>query len=143
MSSESDQRQSCLLFRPHPADEDDQCKSVVRIGEKHMQQLGLKEGDVVQIEGNTKSTAAVCLALDETKSYVTNSSNVRIYDVEIEYKSSSNTSQSSSPVIATPDPYPKIRGKPSGRLASGFKGRSNWPAKGKQIQGQSRFVISK
>ena len=90
-----------ITFRIYPADEDDQCKSVVRIGRKHMQQLDIKEGDVVKIEGNTKSTAAVCLALDETKDYVTNN-NTRIYDVEIEYKSKDGLSERK-------DPYPKIR----------------------------------
>mgnify|MGYP001948884991 CR=1 FL=1 len=89
------------MFRAYPADEDDQCKSVIRIEKKHMQQLDIKEGDVVKLEGNTKSTAVVCLALDETKNYVTNR-NTRIYDVEIEYKNKDNISE-------TPDPYPKIR----------------------------------
>ena len=90
-----------IAFRIHPADEDDQCKSVVRIGKKHMQQIDIKEGDVVKLEGNTKSTAATCLALDETKNYVTNN-NTRIYDVEIEYKSKDGLSERK-------DPYPKIR----------------------------------
>ena len=67
-----------------------------------MQQISIKEGDVVKLEGNTKSTAALCLALDEAKNYTTNN-NTRIYDVEIEYKSKDDSSS------ATPDPYPKIR----------------------------------
>ena len=92
---------SFLMFRVYPADEDDQCKSVVRIGKKHMQQLNIKEGDVIKLEGNTKSTVAVCLALDETKNYVTNR-NTRIYDVEIEYKNKNSPSERK-------DPYPKIR----------------------------------
>jgi hypothetical protein len=103
MNSNFDAAVSCLMFRAHPADEDDQCKSIVRIKRKYMRHLDILEGDVVRLEGNTKSTAAVCLALDEDKNYVTNN-NTRIYDVEIEYK---NKGSSSSPEI--PDPYPKIR----------------------------------
>ena len=91
-----------LMFRAYPADEDDQCKSVVRIGRTYMQQLDIKEGDVVRLEGNTKSTAAVCLALDENKNYVANK-NTRIYDVEIEYKGKDNSSSERL------DQYPKIR----------------------------------
>ena len=104
MNHNSDNPTSFVMFRSHPADEDDQCKSVVRIGQTYMQQLDIKEGDIIRLEGNTKSTAAICLALDENKNYVTNK-NTRIYDVEIEYKN--KDSSSSSPEI--PDPYPKIR----------------------------------
>ena len=103
MDKNSDNPASFLMFRAHPADEDDQCKSVVRIGRRRMQELNIKEGEVVRLEGNTKSTAAACLALDEDRNYVTNS-NTRVYDVEIEYK---NKGSSSSPEIQ--DPYPKIR----------------------------------
>ena len=104
MNNNSDHPLSFLLFRTHPVDEEDQCKSIVRIGRKHMQQLDIKEGEIVRLEGNTKSTAAACLVLDETKNYVT-SKNARIYDIEIEYKS--KDLPSSPPEI--PDPYPKIR----------------------------------
>ena len=90
------------MFRIHPTDEDDQCKSIVRIGQTYMQQLDIKEGDIVRLENNTKSTTAVCLALDESKNYVTNR-NTRIYDIEIEYKNKDNSSSE------RPDPYPKIR----------------------------------
>ncbi len=103
MNSNSDAAVSHLMFRSYSVDEEDQCKSIVRIGRKHMQQLEIKEGEIVRLEGNTKSTAATCLALDETKNYVT-IKNTRIYDVEIEYKDKGGTS---SP--ETPDPYPKIR----------------------------------
>ena len=101
MNDNSDTSTCSIMFRAYPADEDDQCKSVIRIEKKHMQQLDIKEGGVVKLEGNTKSTAAVCLVLDETKNYVTNR-NTRIYDVEIGYKNKDNISE-------TPDPYPKIR----------------------------------
>ena len=50
---------SYLVFRANPADETDQCKSVVRIAKKYMRQLNIQEGDVVRLEGNTKNTAAV------------------------------------------------------------------------------------
>ncbi|MCH9659106.1 hypothetical protein K0U27_10565 [archaeon] len=97
----TEKNKDSIAFRIHPADEDDQCKSVVRIGKKHMQQLDIKEGEVIKLEGNTKSTVATCLALDETKNYVTNN-NTRIYDIEIECKSKDGLSERK-------DPYPKIR----------------------------------
>ena len=87
-----------LTFRAYPADEEDQCKSVIRIDRKYMQQLNIKEGDVIRLEGNTKSAAAVCLALED-KNYVTDK-NAKIYDIDIEYKNKDNSNQ---------DPYPKIR----------------------------------
>ncbi len=101
MNNNADQHTSHLMFRIHPADEDDQCKSVVRIGQSHMKQLDIKQGNVVKLEGTTKSTAAICFALDEDRNYVTNK-NARIYDVEIEYKNKNSSSE-------RPDPYPKIR----------------------------------
>ncbi len=99
MNKNSDNPASFLMFRVHPADEDDQCKSVVRIDRKYMRQLDIKEGEVVKIGGNTKSTAAACLALED-RNYVTHN-NAKIYDIEIEYKSKDLSEKQ--------DPYPKIR----------------------------------
>lgn len=39
----------------------DACKTVVKIEQRYMQNLGIRKGDVVKVSGNTKSTAAVCL----------------------------------------------------------------------------------
>ena len=40
------------------------CKTIVKIEQRYMQDLGIKQGDVVKISGSTKSTAAVCLQAD-------------------------------------------------------------------------------
>ncbi len=45
-------------------EKDNNCKTIVKIEPRHMQSLGIKQGDVVKVSGNTKSTAAVCLQAD-------------------------------------------------------------------------------
>jgi hypothetical protein len=43
-----------------------QCKTVVKIEPQYMQKFGIKEGDIVKISGNTKSTVAICLPMSDS-----------------------------------------------------------------------------
>lgn len=46
-------------------DDPHQCKTIVKIEPHYMQKFGIKEGEIVQIIGNTKSTAAICLPMSD------------------------------------------------------------------------------
>ena len=46
-------------------DDPHQCKTIVKIEPHYMQEFGIKEGDIVKISGNIKSTAAICLPMSD------------------------------------------------------------------------------
>ncbi|MGY5149671.1 MAG: hypothetical protein ACW9W3_06380 [Candidatus Nitrosopumilus sp. bin_68KS] len=46
-------------------DDPHQCKTIVKIEPHYMQKFGIKEGEIVKISGNTKSTAAICLPMSD------------------------------------------------------------------------------
>ncbi|KFM22159.1 hypothetical protein AAA799B03_00181 [Marine Group I thaumarchaeote SCGC AAA799-B03] len=47
-------------------DDPHQCKTIVKIEPHYMKKFGIKEGEIVKISGNTKSTAAICLPMSDS-----------------------------------------------------------------------------
>lgn len=55
-----------IMFRVLCDDKkEEQSKAIIRIELEHMEKLGIKNGDIVKVSGNNKSTAAICLPMDK------------------------------------------------------------------------------
>ncbi|KAF6245438.1 hypothetical protein [Nitrosopumilus sp. b2] len=57
-----------------------QCKTIVKIEPQYMQKFGIREGDIVRISGNTKSTAAICLLMSDS-----DLQEIDTREIEVEY----------------------------------------------------------
>ena len=68
-----------VFFRSYLLENDDRTKTIVKIEPDHMEQLGIKEGDIVKISGNCNSLA-FCFSLNKKEL-----ENIKSQDPQIEY----------------------------------------------------------
>lgn len=68
-----------ITFRSFSLENDDHCKTIIKIEPKHMEKLGISEGDIVQVTGKDK-TVAFCFSLNQKELEKTKS-----HEIPIEY----------------------------------------------------------
>ena len=61
---ETKDNSEAITFQSHPIENDDRCKTIVKIESEYMDKLGIQEGDVVKVSGKCNAMA-YCFMLDE------------------------------------------------------------------------------
>ncbi len=80
----SDESDDSITFRSYPLENDDHCKTMIKIEPDQMEKMGIDEGDIVRITGKD-STIAFCFSLSQKELEKTKSQ-----DVPVEYLNSSH-----------------------------------------------------
>jgi hypothetical protein len=75
----SDESDSYVTFRSYPLENDDHCKTLIKIEPDQMEKMGIDEGDIVRITGKD-STIAFCFSLSEKELEKT-----KLQDIPVEY----------------------------------------------------------
>lgn len=75
----SDESDDSITFRSYPLENDDHCKTLIKIEPDQMEKMGISEGDIVRITGKD-STIAFCFSLSQKELEKTKSQ-----DIPVEY----------------------------------------------------------
>jgi hypothetical protein len=73
----SDEYDNSTTFRSYLLENDDHCKTVIKIEPDYMEKLGINEGDIVQVIGKDK-TVAFCFSLNQKELEKTKSQDIKI-----------------------------------------------------------------
>jgi hypothetical protein len=78
----SDESDDSITFRSYPLENDDHCKTLIKIEPDQMEKIGISEGDIVRITGKD-STIAFCFSLSQKELEKT-----KYQDIPVEYLNS-------------------------------------------------------
>ncbi len=73
-----------VTFRTYPLENDDHCKTLIKIEPEHMENMRITDGDIVRVTGKD-STIAFCFSLNQEELERT-----RLHDVRVEYLNQSH-----------------------------------------------------
>ncbi|NNL58783.1 MAG: hypothetical protein HKP31_04905 [Nitrosopumilus sp.] len=81
----SDESDDSITFRSYPLENDDHCKTLIKIEPDQMEKMGIDEGDIVRITGRD-STIAFCFSLSQKELEKTKSQDVPVEHLNSPHK---------------------------------------------------------